>query len=468
MKYSIVSRANIINSIYGDRIDAEFFLPIYLNVEQTLNHNKYKLLGKVTSKIDVGHVGPMVNEYNEDGVWLIQTQNVREFFLNNLNKTYINEKFHRFLIKSQVHDGDILIARSGSFGVASIYLGNETVNSADIIIIRSKDNEIDPLYLLTFLNCKYGSNQLLRFASGGVQGHVNLTILESLMVADLGQDIQKLIAKTIYASYFNKISSEKSIKSAEAIILSELGLEHWQPKHVLSFVKNYSDTINAERVDAEYYQPKYDEIEEAIKKYKGGWARLDECFKLNISKFKAVDRKKYNYLEIGGVNIVSGEIEPITLEFKELPANAKIRLKSGDLVISKVRTYRGAVALIDRDDLVGSGAFTVLQENGGLSKEVLFILLKSLPYCQYSMKFNTGCSYPTLIDEDILHYPIPIYDDKIQKQITCKVVESICLLQKAKSLIETAKKAVEIAIENDKKSAEEFIKSEVKKMGVNL
>ena len=161
-------------------------------------------------------------------------------------------------------------------------------------------------------------------------------------------------------------------------------------------------------------QPKYDEIVEAVKSYSGGWDKLKNHFNQNKMGFDSKKKdKEYNYLEIGGVNISSGEVEALHLLGSELPANAKIRLLKNNLVVSKVRTYRGAVAIIDRDDLIGSGAFTVLQESGAIKKETLFVLLKSLPYLELSLKFNTGTSYPTIIDDDILNYPIPIIDENI-------------------------------------------------------
>ncbi len=49
-------------------------------------------------------------------------------------------------------------------------------------------------------------------------------------------------------------------KASQNILLSELVLLDWKPKHQLSFVKNLSEIEQAGRIDAEYLQPKYDEI----------------------------------------------------------------------------------------------------------------------------------------------------------------------------------------------------------------
>ena len=135
-----------------------------------------------------------------------------------------------------------------------------------------------------------------------------------------------------------------------------------------------------------------------------------------------------------------------------MPANAKIKVNKNDLLISKVRPYRGAVAIIDfeNDNLVASGAFTVLQEKENLliNKETLCILLKISVYKTLMMKNNVGSSYPVIKDEDIKNLTIPILPLAIQQTISQKIQQSFKLRKESKDLLELAKKMVEEAIEN--------------------
>ena len=86
-------------------------------------------------------------------------------------------------------------------------------------------------------------------------------------------------------------------------------------------------------------------------------------FKQNTTLSKK-DGDYCNYIEISDVNVSNGEITPNRVEIKNVPANGKRKLFKDDLLISKVRPYRGAISFIDFevDNLLGSGAFTVLQE----------------------------------------------------------------------------------------------------------
>ena len=113
------------------------------------------------------------------------------------------------------------------------------------------------------------------------------------------------------------------------------------------------------------------------------------------------------------------------------------------------------------ETLVGSGAFIVLREAGEINKETLFILMKSLPYLEFSLKFNTRTSYPVIVDDDILNYPIPLIKGSIQEQIQQKVTKSFNLRKQSKHLLECAKKAVEMASETDEETAIQWLENQM-------
>ena len=83
--------------------------------------------------------------------------------------------------------------------------------------------------------------------------------------------------------------------------------------------------------------------------------------------------------------------------------------------------------------------------------------LHSKPLLDWSLKPNTGTSYPVISDEDILNLPIPCLSQAIQKEIQKKVTESFELRKKSKQLLENAKCAVEMAIEKDERQAIEWL-----------
>ncbi len=142
---------------------------------------------------------------------------------------------------------------------------SEIINSADIIIVESSKNIINYFYLVTFLNSKLGTSQLFRFASGGLQGHVNLTILENLLIPILKADFQTFLELLVNKAYKILKKSEKLYQQAEDLLLSELGLKNWQSTDENIAVKSFSASFGmSDRLDAEYYQPFYEEVEQKI------------------------------------------------------------------------------------------------------------------------------------------------------------------------------------------------------------
>jgi type I restriction enzyme M protein len=262
----LFSKAKFNNASF--RVDAEFFQKGYLSIAKALNRSETQPLSQLVKKIDVGYVGSIVSEYDDSGILLLQTRNINEFFVNTEECQRITIKFHQKLNKSQIKKNDVLIARSGSFGKASIYLDSEIINSADIIIVESNKNKLNPFYLVGFLNSKFGTSQLFRFASGGVQGHVNLTILENLIIPNLKSNFQNFIESLIKCSYKIIKNSKYLYEQAEDLLLSELNLKDWQPTTETIAIKSFKESfLSSGRFDAEYYQPKYDEVIQKIQSY---------------------------------------------------------------------------------------------------------------------------------------------------------------------------------------------------------
>ena len=131
----------------------------------------------------------------------------------------------------------------------------------------------------------------------------------------------------------------------------------------------------------------------------------------------------------------------------ELPDNAKIMTQADDVLVSKVRPNRGAVAILRENDLLVSGAFAVLRSSEKFSVEVLKVLLRTKIYRELMLKFNVGTSYPVIKDEDVLNLPLPVISRELQEKIAAQVAESFRLRRESEKLLSQAKSAVELAIE---------------------
>jgi hypothetical protein len=443
---------SVIHNNYG-RLDAEYFRPEYLQIDNILERFPIRKLKTITNKIDVGHVGPMVKHYCEDGILFIQTQQIGEFFLDLSACVKIDHSFHDFLKKSQVNSGNILIARSGSFGKASIYMEENVINSADIIIIDiNKDQtNIDNLYLLTFLNSKYGSGQLIRYASGGLQGHVNLTILEDFKVPVISTSIQEEISQKVKVAYGKKVQSQSLYYQAKRLLESELGLDKLVFEKPIGYEASYSEVVSNNRADADYFQPKYRKIRENIKHYDHGW---DYLLSLTTTLSPNIDPKKtpgnkYFYVELADIDSSLGRIVGKKLvSGASTPSRARRQIKVGDVIASAVVGSVDKAALVDKENsdcLASTGFFHFRPLT--VSPEYLLILVRSLLVTTQLQQESTGGILSAVPDYRLKYVIVPRIPETIQKQISILVSNSHKAKHESEKLLDEAKRRVEDLLE---------------------
>jgi len=465
MQYSIVTLSEIAKNP-DLRIDAEYYKIEVLNRLNVLDRCNKDILDNLAEFV-VGPFGSTIttDKYvDKSNYRYVRNKDINNFFIKDDDPALLSKELYDSLPQFHIQENDLLITVVGTLGKVAIATHKDTqsIFSCKSTIIRAQ--KINPFYLLTYLNSDTGILFSLRGRRGAIQEGLNLTDLKEIQIFIPSERFQQIIEQTVKKSFLSFERSKTAYQEAQTLLLSELGLTEWQPKHQLTFVKNYSDTEQAERMDAEFYQPKYEEIEEAIKTYPNGYAFIKDEFRRNKNTFKIDAQKLYRYVEIGDVNITNGEIIANDVIGEDLPANAKRVLKKDDVIISKVRTYRGAITIVEENGYVGSGAFCVLEENGCINKETLLAFLHSKPLLVWSLKPNTGTSYPVIVDDDILNLPIPILPEEKQTQIQRKVVESFHLRKESKHLLECAKRSVEMAIEQDEQTAIDYLENRTKEI----
>lgn len=452
----------------GNRIDAEYFQPKYLHIEEELQKYHSKPLRTYGAITGSAFYPAATHLYERGDLPFIRCVDCIPYPIITNRQNDLFEKIpidfaNEYKNIKRLKKGDIVITKVGTPCYASIIHDiNDVALSRTVLGIQSI-KDINPYFLVAFLRSKYGFLQLYRERELTIQYQLTLERVGNVLIYKPNDSALEEFISACFRLHEKKIRESSLLFSeAQAILLKELNLISWKPKHQLSFIKYYSETNQAGRIDAEYYQPRYEKIEKAIISYSGGYSVIGKEFKQNKKTFKIEDKNLYKYVEIGSVNVTNGEITPNEVLGNELPSNAKRVLNKNDVIVSKVRTYRGAITIVEQNGYVGSSAFTVLRENGRINKETLLVFLHSKPLLEWSLKPNTGTSYPVIMDEDILNLPIPLLPESIQNQIQQKVTESFYLRKQSKYLLECAKKAVEIAIEQDEETAIKWLKHETK------
>lgn len=383
------------------------------------------------------------------------------------NINYVDDEVDKRNKRASVNEGDLLISIKGTLGevaVAESWLIPANMNRDVAIIKINKNSEIYSEYLCVFLMSKYGEVQSKRHGSGGVQQMITLERLRNFTIPLLSKKLQENI-RDIYNSHLKYLQSSTALyKQAEDMLLSEIGFKENELNNKNISVKTLSSSFNATgRLDAEYYQPKYDEIIEKIKNYKNGSKKIAELCKLKDSNYLPLSGKEYKYIELSNIGTL-GNIIDSTIDFGEnLPSRARRQVKSGNIIVSSIEGSLKSCAIINENynNAICSTGFYVLSSKL-INSETLLLLFKSEPV-QLILKQNCSGTILTSLNKiDFLNIELPIIDGEIQNNIKELILETNILKQNSEKLLNIAKQAVEMAIEEGELTAIKWIEKNMK------
>lgn len=434
-----------------------------------MRKNYCVLRGLLAMPVITGHTPSMkIERFYGGDIRFVKTDNLRENKIVDVFADYLTVEGNDEIKSSALKTDDVIVTIIGAtFDVvgrsAIVRDAHLPANiNQNIALIRPDRSKINPTYLNAYLNTKYGRGSLHHHSRQTEQVNLNCREVERMLVPLF--NLLETGVETLSTKADEAVEKASLIYvKAETLLLNTLGMANFSPSAEAINVKSFKDSFAATgRLDAEYYQPKYEDYEHAVLNHSEGFTTIAAEFDL-VKETSKRDKSAYNYIEIGDVNVGDGGASFNRLDVEELPANAKQEVRRGDLLISKVRPNRGAVAIIDFDDtdLIVSGAFTVLREKADsvFSNETLKVLLRTPIYRDWMLKFNIGTQYPVIRDEDILSLPVPFIDEKTQEKIAYLVKESFSLKAESERLLDVAKRAVEIAIEQDEYAGMAYIET---------
>ncbi len=315
-----------------------------------------------------------------------------------------------------------------------------------------KSEKINPWFLFTFLKTKYAIKQLIRMTMASMYPAVSEEDIGSILIPIPPLFFQQRIGSLVKESYNKRKLADEKYKQAEELLNKILGIEKLDLKDEKIFKTRFYEVESGQRFDTDYYLPRYTEIFKILKESKFEVKKLKELCKETVRRVNPLDKpaEKITYVEIGDVDISTGEIESNTILGYEAPPNARRLLKRNDLIISMVRPTRGAITIIpdELDNAIGSTAFYILDVESPL-REFLFLYLRSPLGLNQLGRPVVGAMYPTLKKDHIEEVIVPVIFQEDQKQISDLVKESFSLRKESKELLEKAKKEVEEFIEKN-------------------
>lgn len=440
--------------MYGDldsykRIDAELYNKNYTHFKTALKRIPFTTFENECDTIKKGIFDIKSSCYSTSGIPFVRISNLRNMTIDTSDIVYIPFEQHRKNYKTELKRGDIVLSKTAIAAASIVNLEKCNVSQDTVAIKLKPESKVLSSYVVVFLNTKYGLEQLQRRFTGNIQMHLNLEeckkeVLIPIFPKQFQEQIQVLLEKSILCS-----SQSLSLYSeAEDFLISELGLTDWQPDNNPVNIKQLKESFLASgRLDAEYYQPKYEDYASFIRKYKGGVDTLGKVCTLNEKNFNPIENHEYKYIELSNIGN-SGEITGCTTSIGvELPSRARRLVHTNDVIVSSIEGSLQSVALVtdDYDKAICSTGFYVVKSET-INPETLLVLFKSEPMQNLLKQGCSGTILTAIGRNELQNIVMPKIRNEVQTEIATYVQKSISLRNEAKQLLESAKLRVEDAI----------------------
>ena len=451
-----LSRIDYKEAWADERLDAEFFQPEFLrNAHLVDKKNKiFQFVENKTPAIDRENIG--IFNYLE--IANISTSSLEH------HSTQLDPSVEPIPTRAtySLKKDDVLVStvRPNRNAIAFISDEKNLVATNGCVVLRAKG--IEPEYLFAFCKTEYFIKHQMRANKASMYPAVSSQDIFNTPIFLPSNEFKELIVIKIKKSlsYHKKFKEEFFL--ANQILTEELNFSISKPDNPVSFfLKNYSTIQSTRRMDADYFQPKYEQMIKTIKNYRGGWDFLENLTAINNQNFIPKKNKVYKYLELANISI-SGNILGYTEETGEnLPTRARRKVLTNDVIVSSVEGSLESVALIPEEynNSLCSTGFHVLRSST-FSPECLFVFMKSILGQSLLKKGCRGTILPAIGEDEISQLPLPLLEDGLQKKINNKVSQAALAHQHSKNLLQTAKRAVEIAIEKGETKAKAWLEKQ--------
>ena len=172
------------------------------------NENAYPVVN-VSDIADAG-VGVVIKpaQYyvtEERGIKAFRSLNIGEMYIKDSDWVYFSTEGNESNKKSQLHENDLLIVRSGAPGTSCVVTKEfEGCNAVDVIIAHPNLSKVNPWYLCAYINYPHGKEQIEEGTGGAAQQHFNVGKCNNLKVL-----LPPLESQNQFADFVERVSQQK-------------------------------------------------------------------------------------------------------------------------------------------------------------------------------------------------------------------------------------------------------------------
>lgn len=435
------------------RLEADYF------TAQNLQGNNILFAEKYIDKVQYG-TSEFLNE-DKQGYPILRLNEFETYFIKEPAK-YCNLISQQQYNNLKLRKGDVLVCRTNGnpdlVGRAAVIMEDCNYAFASYLFRVNVNNDITPETFVAYLQCKYGRIEIDKNSMKGNQTNFSPSKLKDVKIPHFSIELCLKITNIFEKAYNASKKAKESYTSADKLLSGYLGIA--TSKNDTVSIKSLSQSFTSfGRLDAEFYQPKYDMLFDKLSEF--------TTFQLG-GKNGLVDIKKSiepgsDYYQEEGIpfirvsDIDKFEIgEPNIKLPHDVVTNAESLYPQKDTILFSKDGSVGIAHKVQEDmKAITSSALLhlTIKNTDVILPDYLTIVLNS-PIVQLQAERDTnGAIIQHWRPSDIEKVVIPVLDMEVQKEISEKVQESFELRKESKRMLECAVKAVEMAIESDENTA---------------
>ena len=141
----------------------------------------------------------------ECGIKAFRSLNIGEMYIKDSDWVYFSTEGNESNKKSQLHENDLLIVRSGAPGTSCVVTKEfEGCNAVDVIIAHPNLSKVNPWYLCAYINYPHGKKQIEEGTGGAAQQHFNVGKCNNLKVL-----LPPLEPQNQFATFVERVNQQK-------------------------------------------------------------------------------------------------------------------------------------------------------------------------------------------------------------------------------------------------------------------
>ncbi|WP_404839954.1 hypothetical protein [Aeromonas media] len=445
------------------RIDSQFFRKRYLAEDICRRHFESVTLGSQAFITDGPHGYHVVDE--NSNIAMLTAKCAKQWFANRTEADTIDLATHDSSLRSSLETDDLILSTRGTVGACAIVEPETLPANIDQDVARIAIRlgaEVSPRFVLAYINSTFGQDWIERNSTGMVQQGLSLAKVRELPIPVLSSTLQGNIADCIDKASIARGLSKKLLADAELQLLRALGLDTWTSPEPLSYICSSSEVFNATRLDAEHFQPRFQSLVELIDETGAG----DKLGKHLLNNKRG---KQPTYIDEGlpvvnSKHVLRNDVRLDADNRMAISEDGDLLIHPGDVLFNGtgVGTIGRSAAYLHETLAIPDNHVTILRPDAKLDPVYLALFLNSKAgQFQVEQRLRGSSGQIELYPNDIAEFSIWLAPTTLQQSVRQQVEQSFAQKQNAARLLDAAKRAVEIAIEESEAAAVAYLDSMV-------